>query len=61
MFSNRPAVNGDSPDYAQREEQAPVATIEAIGGISGDVYQIRDRVQRIVQERQRAQREKGGT
>ena len=46
MFSNRPAVNGDSPDYTQREEQAPVATIEAIGGISGDVYQIRDRVQR---------------
>ena len=46
MFSNRPAVNGDRPDYARREEDAPVSTIEAIGGISGDVYQIRDRVQR---------------
>ena len=46
MFSNRPAVNGDTPDYARRQEEAPVSTIEAIGGISGDVYQIRDRVQR---------------
>ena len=46
MFSNRPAVNGDRPSYARREEDAPVSTIEAIGGISGDVYQIRDRVQR---------------
>ena len=46
MFSNRPAVNGDRPDYARREEDAPVSTIEAIGGISGEVYQIRDRVQR---------------
>jgi pilus assembly protein CpaF len=46
MFSNRPAVNGDRPGYARREEDAPVSTIEAIGGISGDVYQIRDRVQR---------------
>jgi pilus assembly protein CpaF len=46
MFSNRPAVNGDSPDYTRREEDTPVTTIEAIGGISGDVFQIRDRVQR---------------
>ena len=46
MFSNRPAVNGDRPGYVQREEEAPVSTLEAIGGISGDVYQIRDRVQR---------------
>ena len=46
MFSNRPAVNGDNPNYTQREEDAPVSTLEAIGGISGDVYQIRDRVQR---------------
>ncbi|MCJ7534025.1 MAG: Flp pilus assembly complex ATPase component TadA, partial [Anaerolineales bacterium] len=46
MFSNRPAVNGKNPNYIDREEQAPVSTLEAIGGISGDVYQIRDRVQR---------------
>ena len=46
MFSNRPAVNGDRPGYVKREEEAPVSTLEAIGGISGDVYQIRDRVQR---------------
>lgn len=46
MFSNRPAVNGKNPDYAAREEEAPVSTLEPIGGISADVYQIRDRVQR---------------
>jgi pilus assembly protein CpaF len=47
MFSNRPAVNGKSPISAsEREEDAPVASLEAIGGISHDVYQIRDRVQR---------------
>jgi len=46
MFSNRPAVNGKNPNYIDREEQAPVSTLQAIGGISGDVYQIRDRVQR---------------
>jgi len=46
MFSNRPAVNGNNPVSTQREEEAPVATLEAIGGISHDVYQIRDRVQR---------------
>ena len=46
MFSNRPAVNGKNPNYIDREEQAPVSTLVAIGGISGDVYQIRDRVQR---------------
>ena len=46
MFSNRPAVNGNNPIATQREEEAPVATLEAIGGISHDVYQIRDRVQR---------------
>ena len=46
MFSNRPAVNGVNPIATQREEEAPVASLEAIGGISHDVYQIRDRVQR---------------
>jgi pilus assembly protein CpaF len=46
MFSNRPAVNGNNPVPAQREEESPVATMQAIGGISHDVYQIRDRVQR---------------
>jgi pilus assembly protein CpaF len=46
MFSNRPAVNGNNPGYTQREQEAPVASLEAIGGISHDVYQIRDRVQR---------------
>ena len=46
MFSNRPAVNGVNPTATQREEEAPVASLEAIGGISHDVYQIRDRVQR---------------
>ncbi len=46
MFSNRPAVNGNNPVPPQREQEAPVATLEAIGGISHDVYQIRDRVQR---------------
>ena len=46
MFSNRPAVNGNNPVSAQREQEAPVASLEAIGGISHDVYQIRDRVQR---------------
>ena len=46
MFSNRPAVNGKGPSYTEREEEAPVAALEAIGGISHDVYQIRDRVQR---------------
>lgn len=44
MFSNRPAVNGtNSSGY---EEPAPVESLEAIGGISTDVYLIRDRVQR---------------
>ncbi len=46
MFSNRPSINGNTPLTPQREEDAPVATLEAIGGISHDVYQIRDRVQR---------------
>ena len=46
MFSNRPAVNGNNPIPEQREQEAPVATMQAIGGISHDVYQIRDRVQR---------------
>jgi pilus assembly protein CpaF len=46
MFSNRPAVNGNNPIPEQREQEAPVATLQAIGGISHDVYQIRDRVQR---------------
>jgi pilus assembly protein CpaF len=46
MFSNRPAVNANNPVPAQREEESPVATMQAIGGISHDVYQIRDRVQR---------------
>ena len=46
MFSNRPAVNGSNSIATQREEEAPVASLEAIGGISHDVYQIRDRVQR---------------
>jgi pilus assembly protein CpaF len=46
MFSNRPAVNGINSLATQREEEAPVASLEAIGGISHDVYQIRDRVQR---------------
>ncbi|MFN2213184.1 MAG: CpaF family protein [Anaerolineales bacterium] len=46
MFSNRPAVNGNSKSYTKREEEAPVSSLQAIGGISGDVFQIRDRVQR---------------
>ena len=46
MFSNRPAVNGSDPVRTDREQEAPVANLQAIGGISHDVYQIRDRVQR---------------
>ncbi|MGW8143713.1 MAG: CpaF family protein [Anaerolineales bacterium] len=46
MFSNRPAVNGSNPVRADREQEAPVANLQALGGISHDVYQIRDRVQR---------------
>jgi pilus assembly protein CpaF len=46
MFSDRPSINGNNPVTPQREEEAPVASLEAIGGISHDVYQIRDRVQR---------------
>ena len=46
MFSNRPAVNGSDPVRTDREQEAPVSNLQAIGGISHDVYQIRDRVQR---------------
>ena len=46
MFSNRPAVNGNNPVTTEEEETAPVANLQAIGGVSHDVYQIRDRVQR---------------
>jgi pilus assembly protein CpaF len=46
MFSNRPAVNGSNPLRTDREQEAPVANLQALGGISHDVYQIRDRVQR---------------
>ena len=46
MFSNRPAVNGNNRSLPDHEEENPVSTLEAIGGISADVFQIRDRVQR---------------
>ena len=46
MFSNRPAVNGNNKGLPDHEEENPVSTLEAIGGISADVFQIRDRVQR---------------
>jgi pilus assembly protein CpaF len=46
MFTNRPAVNGRDSDIANLEGNEPIATLEAIGGISTDVFQIRDRVQR---------------
>jgi pilus assembly protein CpaF len=45
MFTNRPAVNGNNRPV-EREQENPVQTLEAIGGISADVFQIRDRVQR---------------
>jgi pilus assembly protein CpaF len=46
MFTNRPAVNGNNKSLIDQEEENPVSTLEAIGGISADVFQIRDRVQR---------------
>lgn len=45
MFTNRPAVNGKAAVYAGTDQQT-IGSLEAVGGISADVYLIRDRVQR---------------
>jgi len=45
MFTNRPGINGRNQPSAVAQ-QTPVSSLEAIGGVSADVFLIRDRVQR---------------
>ncbi|HSF83604.1 MAG TPA: CpaF family protein [Anaerolineales bacterium] len=45
MFTNRPAMNG-RPAVPSTGQLTAAPTIESVGGVTADVYQIRDRVQR---------------
>jgi pilus assembly protein CpaF len=46
MFTNRPAINNRNGSSAAHEPTGGAPVVEAVGGISADVYMIRDRVQR---------------
>src|SRR4030067_2474197 len=45
MFTNRPAVN-NRPSAKTKDPFQSLASLETLGGIPADVYQIRDRVQK---------------
>jgi pilus assembly protein CpaF len=45
MFTNRFGANGKNTP-ASADVQKPISSLEAVGGVSSDVYLIRDRVQR---------------
>ncbi len=45
MFTNRPAMNGRSTTTAA-DQLTAAPTVESLGGVTADVYHIRDRVQR---------------
>jgi pilus assembly protein CpaF len=45
MFTNRFGVNGRNTPTSI-DGQKPITSLEAVGGVSSDVYLIRDRVQR---------------
>jgi pilus assembly protein CpaF len=46
MFSNRPAINGNNQKLSDEDQFETIQAVQAIDGISTDVYLIRDRVQR---------------
>ena len=46
MFTNRPAMNNGRSTKTTASSVPSVLTVETAGGVSADVYHIRDRVQR---------------